>query len=452
MTYREAIEYFYSLTDYEKRRIERYTPETFDLSRVERLLAALGDPHRAYPAVHIAGTKGKGSTAAMIESVLRAAGYRTGLYTSPHLHTLRERIRVGESLISKEEIIALLEELRPLIAQVPGVTTFEAITAMAFTHFARQQVEMLVAEVGLGGRLDATNVLTPEVAVITSLSRDHTYLLGETLPEIAREKAGIIKPGVPVVSAPQRPEAIYVIEEVSQARQAPLVEVGRDWAWDPGPFDLDGQFFTARRVRNGGDGLAGEYWTPLLGRHQLENATAAVAALQVLQERGFDLPRPVVEEGLHSVEWPGRMEILNREPPVVADCAHNPYSTRVLRTALKEWFPDHQWVLVFGAFIDKDIVGMMRALLPITDYLIVTRSQHPRAAAPVELADLAVSAGKGAEVAISVPRALQRALITMEPGSGLLVTGSVSLVGEAREVWAERNGKPLPDNDKGETD
>ncbi|HIE39538.1 MAG TPA: bifunctional folylpolyglutamate synthase/dihydrofolate synthase, partial [Anaerolineae bacterium] len=423
-------------------------PETLDLTRVERLLDRLGNPHRAYPSIHIAGTKGKGSTAAMVESALRAGGYRTGLYTSPHLHTFRERIRVGGGLISREEVVALVEELRSLIAQVPGTTTFEAITAMAFAYFARQGVEMLVAEVGLGGRLDATNVLKPEVSVITSLSLDHTYLLGETLPEIAREKAGIIKSEVPVVSAPQRPEAIHVIEEVSRKRRAPLVEVGRDWTWDPGPFDLKGQAFVARRVGDGGDVLAGDYWIPLLGRHQLENGVAALAALQVLREGGVELPRPVVKEGLRRVEWPGRMEVLGRTPLAVADCAHNPYSAQVLRTALEEWFPGTRWVLVFGASADKDIAGMLRALLPITDYLIVTRSEHPRAAAPIELADVAASVGGGAEVAVNVRRALQRALATMDPGSGLLFTGSVFLVAEVREAWAERNGNPLPENDR----
>jgi len=448
MTYREAIEYLHSLTDYEKRRLERYTPETLDLTRVERLLDALGNPHRAYPSVHIAGTKGKGSTAAMMESALRVAGYRTGFYVSPHLHTFRERIRVGGDLISRKEIVSLVEEIRPLVKQVEGVTTFEATTVMAFAHFARQRVEVLVAEVGLGGRLDATNVLMPEAAVITSLSLDHTYLLGNTLPEIAREKAGIIKAGVPVVSAPQRPEAIHIIEEVSRDRKAPLIEVGRDWTWDAGPFDLKGQFFTARRIRGGGNDLAGDYWTPLLGRHQLENGTTALAALQVLREQGFNLPRPPVEEGLRTVEWPGRMEILSQAPLVVADCAHNPYSARVLRTALEEWFPGTRWVLVFGASADKDIAGMLRALLPITDYLIVTRSEHPRAISPIELADIAASVGGGAEVAVSVSRALRRALLATEPGSGLLFTGSIFLVAEARETWAEQNGDPLPDNDR----
>ncbi|HHS97099.1 MAG TPA: bifunctional folylpolyglutamate synthase/dihydrofolate synthase [Chloroflexi bacterium] len=448
MTYREAIEYLHSLTDYEKRRIERYSPQTLDLSRVERLLAMLGDPHRAYSSVHIAGTKGKGSTSAMVESVLRVAGYRTGLYTSPHLHTFRERIRVGGQLISREEVVALVEEIQPLVAQVPGVTTFEAITAMAFAYFARQGVEVLVAEVGLGGRLDATNVLLPEVSVITSLSLDHTYLLGNTLPEIAREKAGIVKPGVPVVTAPQRPEALYVLEEVSRERNAPLVEVGRDWIWEPGPFDLEGQSFTVHRVGEGEDTLAGEYWIPLLGRHQLENGATAIAALQVLRERGFDLPRSAVEEGLRRVEWPGRLEILSTDPLVVVDCAHNPYSAQVLRSTLETWFPGRRWVLVFGASSDKDIAGMLRALLPIADYLIVTRSEHPRATAPVELADIAASVGGGAEVAVNTQRALQRAVERLEGGEGILVTGSIFLVAEAREVWAERNGHPLPENDR----
>ncbi len=450
MIYREAIEYLHSLTDYEKRRIERYSPETLDLSRVERLLEMAGNPHRLYPSVHIAGTKGKGSTSAMIESVLRAAGYRTGFYTSPHLHTFRERIRVGAELISRQDVVALVEEFRPLIARIPGITTFEAITAIAFTYFARQGIDILVAEVGLGGRLDATNVLRPEVAVITSLSLDHTYLLGNTLPEIAAEKAGIIKDGIPVVTAPQRPEALAVIEETARTRQAPLTVVGQDWVWEPGPFDLKGQSFTFRRIGEGRDDLAGEYWIPLLGRHQLENGATALAALQVLLERGFRLSRAAALEGLRTVQWPGRLEILSTDPLVVVDCAHNPYSTEVLREAIREWFPGRRWVLIFGASADKDIPGMMRALLPITDHLIVTRSDHPRSATPVELADIAASVGGGAEIAVNIRRALQRALTLVGPDTGILVTGSIFLVAEAREEWADHNGQPPPENDRSE--
>ena len=447
MNYTETIAYLYSLADYEKVRIERYTPETLDLSRVERLLAAVGNPHTRFPTVHIAGTKGKGSTAAMSEACLRVAGYRTGFYTSPHMHTFRERIQVDRRKIAREEVVALVEEVRPLIERTPGVTYFEAITAIGFLHFARSKVEVAVVEVGLGGRLDATNVLTPEVSVITSLSLDHTYLLGNTLAEIAREKAGIVKPGIPAVSAPQRAEAIKVLEAVSQERGSSLTEVGRDWDYDPGSADLDGQAFTARRITGGGSELDGEYWIPLLGRHQLENATNAIAALDIMHQRGFHIPIEAVHEGLRSVCWPGRMEILSREPLVIVDGAHNPYSAQVLRRALEEWFPDRRWMLVFGASADKDTAGMLKVLLPISEYTIVTRSDHPRAASPVELADVVAAVGGGAEVSVNVRKSLRRGLALMDPASGLLVTGSTHLVADVHEEWARYTGVPLPDND-----
>jgi dihydrofolate synthase/folylpolyglutamate synthase len=447
MNYPETIAYLYSLTDYEKIRIERYTPETHDLSRVERLLTAMGDPHTRFAAVHIAGTKGKGSAAAMCESCLRAAGCRTGFYTSPHLHTFRERIQVGGCKIAREDVIALVEEARPLIEDTPEVTYFEAITAIGFLYFARSDVDVAVVEVGLGGRLDATNVLTPEVCVITSLSLEHMYLLGDTLAEIAYEKAGIIKPGIPAVSAPQRAEAIKVLEAVSRQRDAPLTEVGRDWDYEPGPADLDGQVFSARRITGGGSKLDGEYWIPLLGRHQLENAASAIAALDILSQRGFRISPEAAREGLRSVQWPGRLEILSRDPLVVADGAHNPYSAQVLRQALEDWFPGQRWVLIFGASADKDVAGMLRVLLPICDYVIVTRSDHPRAAAPVELADVVASVGGGAEVSVNVRKSLRRGLAMMDPGGGLLVTGSLHLVADAREEWARYNDAPLPDSD-----
>ncbi|HUV89955.1 MAG TPA: folylpolyglutamate synthase/dihydrofolate synthase family protein [Anaerolineae bacterium] len=447
MNYSETIAYLYSLTDYEKMRLERYTPETHDLARVERLLAAEGNPHRRFPAVHIAGSKGKGSTAAMCEACLRAAGFRTGFYISPHLHTFRERIQVDGRKIAREEVAALVEEIRPAIEHTPGVTYFEAITAIGLLYFARSEVDVAVVEVGLGGRLDATNVLTPEVSVITSLSLEHTYLLGNTLAEIAYEKAGIIKPGIPAVSAPQRAEAIKVLETVSQERGAPLVEVGRDWDYDPGPANLDGQAFSVRCISGGNSRLDGEYWSPLLGRHQLENAASCVAALEILRQRGFDVPVEAVREGMRNVHWPGRLEILSREPLVVVDGAHNPYSAQVLRQALEDLFPGQRWVLIFGASADKDVAGMLKVLLPLSEYVIVTRSDHPRSAAPVELADVVASVGGGAEVSVSMKKSLRRALAVMDPGSGVLVAGSLHLVADAREEWARYTGAPLPDDD-----
>jgi dihydrofolate synthase/folylpolyglutamate synthase len=447
MDYLESIAYLHSLTDYETTRVRRYTPEAFDLARVECMLEAVGNPHRSFRSLHIAGTKGKGSTAAMLESCLRAAGYRTALYTSPHLHTFRERICVGAEKISRDDVVALVEELRPLVECTPGVTTFEVITTMGFLHCARSNVDLAVVEVGLGGRLDATNVLSPEVAVITSISRDHTYLLGDTLSEIAREKGGIVKPGIPTVSAPQRAEAIRELEAISKEQGSRLVEICRDWDYEAGPADREGQSFAVRRIVDGGSPLDGEYWVPLLGRHQLENGASAVAALDLLRGRGFGIPVQAVRQGLGEVEWPGRMEILSQDPLVVVDCAHNPYSARTLRKALSEWFPDRSWVMVFGASADKDIAGMLEALVPISDYTIVTRANHPRAMAPIELADIVAEVGGGAEVSLNARKSLERALSMLDPDNGLLATGSIFLVADLRDAWARHVGMPLPDND-----
>jgi dihydrofolate synthase/folylpolyglutamate synthase len=447
MNYPDAIDYLHSLTDYEKTRIERYAPDTLNLTRVERLLAALGDPHADFAIVHIAGTKGKGSTAALVEAGLRAAGYRTGLYTSPHLHTFRERIRVAGEMIPREDVVSLVGEIQTLIERIPDVTTFEAITAIGFLYFARQAVEIAVVEVGLGGRLDATNVVTPEVSVITSLSLDHTYLLGDTLAEIAYEKAGIIKPGVPVVLAPQKAEARQVIETVSEERHAALTEIGRDWTYTPGQTDLDGQAFTVARATGPASTLSGTYWIPLLGHHQLENAATAVATLDVLRQRGFEVATETVHDGLRQARWPGRMEILSRDPLVVTDCAHNPYSAQVLADALREWFPERRWTLIFGASADKDIAGVLEALLPISSYVIVTRSDHPRALAPVKLADIVADLGDGAEISVGVEKALQHGLAAASPHDGVLVTGSIFLVADAIEAWAEHVDAPKPEND-----
>jgi dihydrofolate synthase/folylpolyglutamate synthase len=447
LEYRAAIAYLHSLTDYEKTRIERYSPDTLDLTRVYRLLESLGNPHLGFRCFHIAGTKGKGSTAVMLDSALRAAGHVTGLYTSPHLHTFRERVRVDGTPITKKEVIALLRELQPCVQHIDGITTFEATTAIAFLHFARQGVEIAAVEVGLGGRLDATNVLVPVVSIITSLSLDHTYLLGNTLDRIAAEKAGVIKPGVPVVAAPQRQGALGVVERVCNEQGAPLTKVGVDWTYQAGTADLDGQLFSARRVSTGPSELDGTYHIPLLGRHQLENALCAIAALDIA--RGPDLPVPpeAVRAGLHDVCWPGRLEILSRDPLIVVDCAHNPYSAEVLHKALEEWFPGRRWVLVYGASADKDVPGMLNALLPLARYVIATRSDHPRATAPTEIADEVARAGGGAEVSVSVEQAISRALEIIEPGEGLLFTGSIFLVADAREELARQNGEPVPDCD-----
>jgi dihydrofolate synthase/folylpolyglutamate synthase len=468
LDYPSVLEYLYDLTDYEKERIARYDPDTLDLSRVRRVLARLGDPQRRYPSVHIAGTKGKGSVAATCASVLQTAGLRTGLYTSPHLHTFRERIQVDGQLIPPDVLISLVQECRPIFDTEPELTTFEAITALAFTYFAQCQVDYAVLEVGLGGRLDATNVITPQVSIITSLSFDHTYLLGDTLAEIAREKAGIIKPGVPTVCAPQQAEALSVIQQICTERESPLTLVGRDWTWQlpapsgtkDHPVGLEGQSFELHCTREASP-LEGPHTISLLGRHQVNNAVAAIAALDLLRRGGTALQPHHIRQGLAAVRWPGRFEILRRDPPLVVDCAHNGDSAAKLVAALDEWFPGQPWTLILGASSDKDVIGMLRALAPRTNRLLATQARHPRAMPSKEVADLALKVFSDldapvAEVKVTdnVEAALSLALtgeghspVPAEQAAPVCVTGSIFVVADARKVWALHEGHALSETD-----
>ena len=443
-TYRDALIYIYSFTDYEKKVPQLYAPEFYDLTRVHRLLALLGDPQRTYQVVHVAGTKGKGSTAAMAESVLRAAGYRTGLYTSPHLHTFRERIQAGGVLISEAGVARLAEMMRPLVAQIAGITTFEIMTGLAFAWFAEQAVQWAVLEVGLGGRLDATNVVMPAVSVITPISYDHTAILGDTLTQIATEKAGIIKPGVPVVSAPQTAEALTAIEAICRDRAAPLTLVGRDWTWKEQESNLVGQSFTIYHH----DAVAGgraPLWIPLLGEHQLMNATTAVAALSLLP--GVKLRPRALRLGLKSVHWPGRFEILGRAPLVVADSAHNGDSAQKLMAALRTCCPFWRLHIVFGASADHVTPELLRALLADASWAIATRSRHPRAADPIWLQARAAELGYHLEVSDSVAHALDQALARAGVGDLICCTGSVFVAAEARAAWSARHSLPAPPSD-----
>ncbi len=432
LTYEQALAYLYSLANYEYRRVERYAPDVLDLSRMARLLGALGDPQRSFPSLHIAGTKGKGSVAAMSASVLCAAGLRTGLYTSPHLHDFRERMQIDGQWISADELAALITWVRPAVDAHPGVTWFDVVTALAFLHFARRRVDFAVIEVGLGGRLDSTNVITPLVSVITSISYDHTHLLGHTLAEIAREKAGIIKPHVPVISAPQADEAQAVIARIAAERQAPLTVVGQAWRAELRVLTLDGQTFTLHAPASSPFG--GDYWIPLLGRHQLENAAVAVAALDALRQAGLPITADAVRQGLRATCWPGRLEILRRQPFVVVDAAHNADSAQKLRTAVEEIFDYDRLILIFGASSDKDIGGMLSVLVPLADRVIMTQASHPRAANPQALAGQAAQMGVQAETAPSPAEALALALASATPRDLILATGSLFIVAEVREA------------------
>ena len=441
--YRDALSYLYSFTDYEKRGFAAYAPEFYNLDRVRRLLALIGEPQHAFQAVHIAGTKGKGSTAAIVEAVLRAAGYCTGLYTSPHLHSFRERIRVAGELIPEAGVIRLIEEMRPLVAQVEDVTTFEIITCLAFAWFAELGVEWAVVEVGLGGRLDATNVLEPQVTVITPISYDHVAILGDTLSQIAAEKAGIIKPGVPLVSAPQPEEALATIRDFCERQGAPLTLVGRDWTWKPGAADLNGQAFTVHR----GEGEGVMLHLPLLGEHQLANATTAVAALDLLEQGGLQIPASALREGLQAVHWPGRLEILGRAPIVLADGAHNGDSARKLMAALQALGGYQDLIIVLGGSADHLTPDLMGALLSGAARAIATQASHPRSATPAWIQAQAAELGFQIEVSETVAQALDLALATAGPQDLVCCTGSLFVAGDAREAWFARQGLPIPPRD-----
>lgn len=441
--YADALGYLYSLTNYEQKLATQPADQVFELGRVQRMLELMGQPDRRFRSVHVAGTKGKGSTSAMIASCLHSAGYRTGFFSSPHLHTFRERIQIDGEMISEADLVRHLARVRTLVEGLPGLTTFETTLGIAFDYFSTRGVEWAVLEVGLGGRLDATNVVQPEVAVITPISYDHMVVLGDTIEGIAAEKAAIIKRGTPAVTSPQRPEAMAVIQRLATEQEAPLTVVGREWSFVPLDGSWDGQPFSAT-----GPGLAiRDLYIPLIGRHQLANATTAVAALQILRSRGVQIPETAIREGLRSVRWPARLEILSRDPLLVVDGAHNGESMERVVQALDDFFPGRRRVVVFAALADKDINRMFGALLSSVDAVVFTRTRHPRAADPLELARRAKELDIDSEpcVEMDVTSALQHALGLVDEKGLVIATGSLSTAAAAREAWVAMKGLlPLP--------
>jgi dihydrofolate synthase/folylpolyglutamate synthase len=448
LSYREALNYLYSLTNYEMKAAAAYAPQFFDLRRVQRLLDALGNPERRFKSLHIAGTKGKGSTSAMLASILNAGGYRTGLYTSPHLHSFRERIQVNEALIPEADFAHLAAQLHVLAEADKELTTFEVATALAFAYFAQAGVEVAVVEVGLGGRLDATNVIVPIVSVITTIGHDHMHILGRTLALIAGEKAGIIKEGVPMVSAPQARAALAVIEQVSAQKRAPLHLVGQEWHWQGAHHALECQQFSASR-RAGYPAPYGslsyeDLCLPLLGKHQLRNAAVVLETIEVLRGAGIPVSEQAVRQGLRRVLWPARFEIMGRDPYFVVDGAHNVDSARVLARTLHEYFPGRRPLFVLGILSDKDIPAILHQLLPQGQGAILVHPRHPRAADPRQLQQQAVPYGIATEIVEDVGEATRQALQKVAPGGLVLATGSFTTAGAAREAWLRLHNLPLP--------
>ena len=437
--YQSTLDYLYSFVDYSLTRSLRYSPEKFDLGRMAALAAALGSPHRQYPVVHVAGTKGKGSTSAMIASVLQTAGYKVGLYTSPHLVDYTERIQVNRQPVSHERLVELVERLKPEIAKIEQLTTFELTTATAFLYFAEEKVDIAVIEVGLGGRLDATNIVDPLVSVITSLSMDHMNVLGDTLEKIAVEKGGIIKPGRPVVVAHQKPEAAAVLKKIAKERRAPILFTDDAYFASLTQHSLAGQEFTIRPAAGtNGNSRATSFSLPLLGAHQVQNALTAYAALKVLHKTGIKISSASIKQGFASVSWPGRFEILQNDPLVVIDSAHNLDSAEKLAQTIRDYLPGRTVGLVFGASEDKDVTGMLGALSPVIESIMITQSVHPRSYDAVQLGEAAQKFGLPVAVDPQLESALEQVYANLKPDGALVITGSIFIAAGARQYWFEK--------------
>jgi dihydrofolate synthase/folylpolyglutamate synthase len=431
--YDSAISYLYDL---------EFFGVKFGLENTRELLRRLGDPHLAYPTIHVTGTNGKGSVCAFIESALRAAGYRTGLYTSPHLVEFTERTKVDGAEIPCADVARLAGEVRCYVIDMANgphnqqCTFFEATTAMAFKFFAERKVDLAVIEVGMGGRLDSTNHIIPEASVITSIGLEHTQYLGDTEAKIAYEKAGIIKQGVPVIVGELSQEAIEVVERVAGERGAKVLRLGQDFSFEarPGKKNPSGQRFAYR----GFGGLSGEYKIPLLGDFQLSNAAMALAALEAAAR--FKVARGAAVKGLKCAYWPGRLQVWRKKTLVVLDGGHNPHGARALASTIRSTFDYDKLILVVGMMKDKDHVGYLDALVHLADEVIATRPRYARAAEPEALAKLVK--GKPAAISRTVSDALAMAKERAGPRDLVLVGGSLFVVGEALRILAKRPPEP----------
>ncbi len=429
-SYQKTVKYLYDL---QKHGIK------LSLSNSQKLMDVLGDPHRKFVSVHVAGTNGKGSTAAFLASILNAAGYRVGLYTSPHLIDFTERIRVNNVPISEDAVIRLTQHVRGLGnlgesgENTYGLnpTFFEVTTALAFAYFAEQKIDIGVIEVGMGGRLDATNVITPLVSLITNIDLEHQEFLGTTLGRIAQEKAGIIKTGIPVVTGTVQTEAIDVIESTAAAKQAPLHRLWVDFKpknTKPGPpqvFDYQGGETSYRGLRIG-----------MLGAYQVENACLAVRTIERLQNAGMLIDEAAVRRGLEQTRWEGRMERVGTYPAVYLDGAHNPASAKKLGETVRQIKGSFQRIiLVIGVLGDKDYRSMVTEIVPLADHVVVTRPQYARALDPRQLEQEIKKLHDSVERTDSIQCAIKKAMHSASPGDLVLITGSLYVVGEARALF-----------------
>ena len=421
MTYEEALSYIHSIC---------WKGSKLGLDRTRELLGKLDDPQKELKFIHIAGTNGKGSTAAMLSSILEEAGYRVGLYTSPFINRFNERMQVNHQPIPDEELAALTEYVRPYAdAMADSPTEFELITALAMVWFARQKCDIVVLEVGMGGELDSTNIIdVPEAAVIAAMGLDHVKELGPTMADIARAKAGIIKEGGRVVSYGGNPEADEVIAAVCRARNASLCQPDFS-AIVPGDFSLEGQTFSYKGWR----GLR----IPLVGAYQMNNAAVVLETVEVLRQRGWSVSDEAVRQGLADTRWPARFEVLRRDPVFIVDGGHNPHGIRATAESLRRLFPGRKITFVTGVMADKDVEHILGLIVPLADQFFTVRPDNPRAMDAGELAHRIEAMGAKATACASVRDGVDRAIQAEGPHGVACALGSLYMSGEVRSCFGK---------------
>jgi len=436
--YQRSLDFIYSFIDLSITRNLRYSPEKFNLSRMDKLMALLGDPQLDYDVIHVAGTKGKGSICAMVTSIMKEAGYKVGFYSSPHMIDFRERIKINNNDIPKEKLIYYVTKLRPVINSVEKISTFEIITAIAFKYFADQQVDIALIEVGMGGRLDATNVVKPIVSVISPVSHDHMKILGNTISKIAEEKAGIIKDSVPVILSPQKRSAKEVIARIANDKGSLLIDTSEKYDFKQIEYSLLKQSFTINEITSNLQGpIRPIYEIPLLGDHQIHNAITSYACIVQLRKFGYEVSDNALAKGFSKVEWPGRFEVICQKPLVIVDGAHNKDSFRKLRNTIKKYLGKRKITLIFGASEDKEVRSMIQIIRPYITQFIFTKSEHPRALGISELENLAVNLDLKNYSTRKIDTIIPLILRKSTQDQVFIASGSIFVAGAIKQLLAE---------------
>ncbi len=445
LKYTDAVDYLNSFVNFERVAETRERTNGADLQRFTDLLTAIGSPHRQYPVIHVAGTKGKGSTAVILASILRASGLRVGLYTSPHLVTIRERMRVDGRMVSKDEFASLMlalkrapEEVR-LSQNIAFRTVFEHLTAMALLHFQRKSVDIAVVEAGMGGKLDTTVVLDPIISILTPVGLDHTAILGETISEIAWDKAHIIKPHTPAVVALQTKEATDRFVEMAEKVSALLtISEGRD------EFRLVSHKLAGLEFVQKNDPENVQYKTRLSGNYQLSNISTVFTAVNLLRRQGWEIPVEAVRDGIGNLRWDGRCQIVSQKPLIVLDGAHNPLGVETMVKSIQERVPGKKWNIVFAAMKNKNIPEMLHALEPLNGKYFFCKIQFPKSWFKNYVLETMPDVLKLGSWRTSAPESYQRAVSAAGKDEGVLVIGSLYLVGE---ILRHLKGMPTPHSD-----